>query len=306
MICSIRSASVDLPWSMWAMMQKLRISSGGVADGWRGFRARGDISGQFYGPRGPTRVSPGADPYPETMVVQVVLVHGIRTSATMWRAQVTAMQERGNPVNAVDLPGHGSRMAEEFTLESALATIDEAVRDAATRGPVLLVGHSMGGLLCIEYVGAEDPPPVAGFIAASCTAIPRGLALNTYRLLARGFDSLPDRGMWLTDRMLDRILPDETRADFGAGGYALDAQDTALRSLSVLDLLAALHRIDVPLWFVNGQFDQLRVNERLFMRVAQHAELIVVPRTTHHVTVMRPGVFNAILNLAITTIEQTW
>ena len=32
-ICSIRSASVDLPWSMWAMMQKLRISSGGVADG---------------------------------------------------------------------------------------------------------------------------------------------------------------------------------------------------------------------------------------------------------------------------------
>ena len=58
--------------------------------------------------------------------------------------------------------------------------------------------------------------------------------------------------------MLDRILPDETRADFGAGGYALDAQDVALRSLSVLDLLAALHRIDVPIWFVNGQFDQLR------------------------------------------------
>ena len=143
--------------------------------------------------------------------------------------------------------------------------------------------------------GAEDPPPVAGFIAASCTAIPRGLGLAAYRVLARGFDSLPDRGMWLTNRMLDRILPDETRADFGAGGYALDAQDIALRSLSVLDLLAALHRIDVPLWFVNGQYDQLRVNERLFMRVAQHAELIVVPRTTHHVTVMRPRVFNALL-----------
>ncbi len=239
------------------------------------------------------------------MVVQVVLVHGIRTSATMWRAQVAAMQERGNPVNAVDLPGHGTRMAEEFTLESAFATIDGAVRDAATRGPVLLAGHSMGGLLCIEYVGAKDPPPVAGFIAASCTSIPRGFGLQTYRVLARGFDSLPDRGMWLTNRMLDRILPNETRADFGAGGYALDAQDIALRSLSVLDLLAALHRIDVPLWFINGQFDQLRVNERLFMRVAQHAELIVVPRTTHHVTVMRPRVFNALLGLAITTMEQT-
>src|SRR5438093_769524 len=28
--CNIRSASVDFPWSMWAMMQKLRICSGGV------------------------------------------------------------------------------------------------------------------------------------------------------------------------------------------------------------------------------------------------------------------------------------
>ncbi|MBW9094741.1 alpha/beta hydrolase [Microbacterium jejuense] len=239
------------------------------------------------------------------MTVQVVLVHGIRTSATMWRAQVEYLRARGNPVVAVDLPGHGARMAETFTLDAAFATIDEAVRDAASRGPVLLVGHSMGGLLCIEYVGQEDRPPVDAFIAASCTAIPRGVGLATYRMLARGFDSLPDRGMWLTDRVLDRTLPAETRADFGAGGYAFDTQDVALRSLSVLDLLAALRRIDVPLWFVNGQFDQLRVNERLFVQVAKNAELIVVPRTSHLVTAMRPRVFNAVLGLALTTLEQT-
>src|SRR3954454_7068476 len=239
------------------------------------------------------------------MVIQVVLVHGIRTSATMWRGQGDYLTARGNRGGGLDLPGHGARMAEEFTLEGAFSTIDDAVQDAAARGPVLLAGHSMGGLLCIEYDGREEPPPVAGFIAASCTAVPRGLGLAAYRVMARGFDSLPDRGMWLTDRMLDRILPDETRADFGAGGYALDAQDIALRSLSVLDLLAALHRIDVPLWFINGQFDQLRISERLFMEVAQHAELIVVPRTTHHVTVMRPRVFNALLNLALTTLESS-
>lgn len=239
------------------------------------------------------------------MAIQVVLVHGIRTSATMWRTQVAYLSERGNPTVAVDLPGHGSRMSEAFTLDSAFATIDDAVQDAASRGPVLLVGHSMGGLLCVEYAGRADAPPVTGLVAASCTAIPRGVGLAAYRMLAHGFDSLPDRGMWLTNRMLNRILPDETRDDFGAGGYALDAQDIALRSLSVLDLLSALHRIEVPLWFVNGQFDQLRANERLFMDVARHAELIVVPRTTHHVTVMRPRVFNATLNLALATLEDS-
>ena len=239
------------------------------------------------------------------MVVQVVMVHGIRTSATMWRAQVDYLRQRGVAAHAVDLPGHGSRMSELFTLDSAFAAIDDAVRDAATRGPVVLAGHSMGGLLCIEYVGGREPPPVAAFIAASCTSLPRGAGLRAYRSLVRGFDALPDRGMWLTDRMLDRILPAQTRADFGAGGYALDAQHIALGSLSALDLLAALRRIEVPLWFVNGQFDQLRVSERLFLRVARSAELIVVPRTTHHVTVMRPDVFNALLNVAVETVAAT-
>ncbi|MFC6325739.1 alpha/beta fold hydrolase [Microbacterium koreense] len=238
------------------------------------------------------------------MTVQVVLVHGIRTSATMWRAQADHLRSREIPVTAIDLPGHGSRMDEEFTLEGALQTIDLAVRRAAANGPVVLAGHSMGGLVSIEYVGAEDRPPVDAFIAASCTAIPRGVGLSTYRMLARGFDSLPDRGMWLTNRVLDATLPLETRADFGAGGYAFDAQDTALKSLSVLDLLAALRRIDVPTWFVNGQYDQLRLNERLFRRMSPDAELIVVPRTSHLVTAMRPRVFNALLDLAIATVER--
>ncbi len=237
------------------------------------------------------------------MVVQVVLVHGIRTSATMWRAQLEHLAARGNPAVAVDLPGHGSRMAETFTLDEAFSTIDRAVTDAASHGPVLLVGHSMGGLLSIAYAGREDPPPIDGFIAASCTAIPRGVGLATYRLLARGFDALPERGDPIAGWVLDRTLPPETRPDFGAGGYAYDAQDVALRSLSVLDLLDALRRISVPLWFINGQYDQLRVNERLFTRLKPDAELIVVPRTTHLVTAMRPRVFNALLDLALATIE---
>lgn len=241
----------------------------------------------------------------DAMTVQVVLVHGIRTSASMWRAQVAYLAQRGTPVTAVDLPGHGTRRGERFTLDEAFATIDRAVRDAATRGPVLLVGHSMGGLLSIAYVGREEPPPVAALVAASCTSLPRGVGLAAYRFLARRFDSLPDRGLGLTNRVLDRTLPPETRDDFGAGGYAFDAQDTALASLSSLDLLAALRRIDIPLWFVNGQWDQLRANEKLFTTVAPHAELIVVPRTTHLVTAMRPRVFDALLEVALTTVEAS-
>lgn len=238
------------------------------------------------------------------MGIQVVFVHGIRTSATMWRAQLAHLAAQDLAATAVDLPGHGSRMAETFALDTAMETIDEAVRDAATRGPVLLVGHSMGGLLSIAYAGAEDAPPIAGFIGASCTAFPRGAGLAAYRFLARRFNALPDNGLWLTTQMLAATLPDETRADFAAGGYAFDAQDVALASLSTLDLAADVHRLRMPVWWINGQFDQLRPQERLFQRLAPHSELIVVPRTSHLVTAMRPRVFNALLDLAVATLVQ--
>ncbi|MPS76015.1 MAG: alpha/beta fold hydrolase, partial [Microbacterium sp.] len=169
------------------------------------------------------------------MSVQTVLVHGIRTSATMWRSQVAYLEEHGHPVTALDLPGHGSRMAEDFTLHEALHTIDAAVRAAAERGPVLLVGHSMGGLLSLAYTGGAERPPVAGLVAAACTSLPQGAGLRAYRLFARAVDSLPDRGLWLTRQMLAATIPAENRADFQAGGYALDMQDTALRSLAALD-----------------------------------------------------------------------
>jgi len=236
---------------------------------------------------------------------QIVLVHGIRTSATMWRAQLAYLDANGHASTAVDLPGHGTRMGEDFTLHEALHTIDVAVRAAAAKGPVVLVGHSMGGLLCLAYVGGAQRPPVAALIAASCTSLPHGAGLAAYRLFTRAVDALPDRGMWLTGRILEATIPEETRSDFAAGGYALDTQDAALRSLAALDIAAALPRITVPLWFVNGQYDQLRLNESLFRRLAPHAELVIVPRTTHLVTAMRPGIFNAVLKLAIATVEQT-
>lgn len=220
----------------------------------------------------------------------------------MWRAQLEHLERRGVPATAVDLPGHGARRGEPFTLEEAMASIDRAVREAS--GPVVLVGHSMGGLLTTAYTGSRPRPPVAALIGASCTALPRGAALAGYRFLARAFTALPDRGEWISQQTIRATLPPEAWKDFGAGGYAYEAQDAALASLMALDLPRAIARIRVPIWWINGAQDQLRMHEQLFHRLGRDSELIVVPRTTHLLPAMRPGVFNALLDLAIATVEQ--
>ena len=66
----------------------------------------------------------------------------------------------------------------------------------------------------------------------------------------------------------NRLEVEITESIFLEGGEATLRLLHALRSLGELDLRSALPRISVPTWFVNGQFDQLRLNERLFTRLA--------------------------------------
>ena len=66
----------------------------------------------------------------------VVLVHGLRTSATMWRRQLAALARHDVDVVAVDLPGHGTRMDEPFTLDAAMRVIDEAIRRTTPTAPL--------------------------------------------------------------------------------------------------------------------------------------------------------------------------
>lgn len=238
------------------------------------------------------------------MTVQVVLVHGIRTSATMWRHQLAFLAEQGCPADAVDLPGHGVRRGEPWSLDEAVRAIDTAVQRAARRGPVLLVAHSMGALVSTHYLGGDVRPPVAGFVSAGATALPRRVGIGLYRSILWGLRHLPGQGVGVARAVLWATHPPETRGDYAAGGYALDVEDAAVASLGKLDLERDLSRIRIPTWFVNGSRDQLRVDERTFIRRVPQSQLFVVPRTTHLVTTMRPDTFNAILSLAIRTIRM--
>src|SRR5690606_33893926 len=150
-------------------------------------------------------------------------VHGIRTSASMWRRQLSAFARHDLDAVAIDLPGHGERMGHPFSLDDAMRIIDDAVgpRDAGDRTPVLLVGLSLGGYLTIEYA-ATHPGRIDGLVAASCGTRPRGPGLTGYRRLAELIGRLPDQGRAMNDLMAHVFLSPEAVADVLGGGVALE------------------------------------------------------------------------------------
>ncbi|HEY8590167.1 MAG TPA: alpha/beta hydrolase [Naasia sp.] len=235
------------------------------------------------------------------MVPSVVLVHGIRTSATMWRAQSEALDAAGVPHLAVDLPGHGTRLGERFTLDGALDVLDSAVDSLP--GPVILCGLSLGGYLGLHWAGSRGGDRIAGMIAAACGTTPRGAALAGYRGIAALIARLPDQGAGINQFMIDRFVPEETREDVTRGGVALDVMADGLGAMAGVRPVESIARIRVPLLLINGRFDHFRLEERRYLAAARArdgvpatwSELLIVPGASHLVSLTQPEAFTRIL-----------
>lgn len=227
------------------------------------------------------------------MPQSVVLVHGLRTSATMWRGQVRALEAAGHEAIAIDLPGHGTRMGERFTLDGAVATIAAAVEAAAH--PVFLCGFSLGGYTAIHYAGSAERP-ISGLLAASCGTQPYRLFLESWRAAAAVIHRFPDRGRGLNDWAVRAAVRDpELADDVLRGGVALEVMDDALRELRALHPLTSLRNIHRPIWLVNGTLDHFRFEERRYLAAAPDARLLHVRGATHMVSLTRPAEFTRIL-----------
>ncbi len=240
------------------------------------------------------------------MTARFVLVHGLYTSRTMWRPQHIALRDAGYPVALPDLPGHGKRRGERFTLEEAIATIDREVLAAreydvdTPPGPVILVGLSLGGYLAMEYVG-RHPLRADGLIAMACSTRPIRFGIGLYNGLTKVLGRLPDRGFRI-DAAVQRLVGGKDAAKaFLAGGYGIDAALDAVSAVSGLDSLGSVARAadaGLPIWFVNGELDQMRLEQLRFQAAARGSWRSVVPGASHMVNLAAPRTVSRMLLMA--------
>lgn len=89
------------------------------------------------------------------MVTTYILVHGGLHGSWCWQRVVGPLTDAGHAVVAVDLPGRGG------TVGADLEAYEQVVADAVDRAkaPVILVGHSLGGVTVSKFV--EDRPDAA-------------------------------------------------------------------------------------------------------------------------------------------------
>ena len=231
---------------------------------------------------------------------RLVLVHGTRLSSSQWAPQlsrITARPELASWLDVVtpDLPGHGSRAEEPFTLERAIAAIAAAVEAPGAADAVVLAGHSLGGYAATAYA-ATYPRRLDGLVLIGAAAVPRGIGAAAYRGIAGLTGRLgPDRMTRINDRVLGRLYPRELMEPVIAGGYYFTATAAAWREVMGRCGPGQLREVDCPVLMVGGAFDQLMVDARRYARMAPQGEVHVVPRAGHFVGFDQPDLVTGLL-----------
>jgi alpha-beta hydrolase superfamily lysophospholipase len=221
-------------------------------------------------------------------------VHGLGEHSGRYEHVGDWLATEGIDVDAYDqrgFGGSGGRRAYVDTWDDIFDDLEErlaAVRAAAAGRPVVLYGHSLGGLIALAYVLLERPGPdllvlSAPGLADRLPAWKRRLAgvLNrvTPRLLVPNgiaedqlaVDPRPDF-VYLDDPLMEN----RSTVRFGALGFANQA--------SVRRLLETLDRLPVPTLIVHGADDPIvPITASALLARFPEVQRIVYPGLRHEV-----------------------
>jgi len=183
----------------------------------------------------------------------IVLVHGVNDQAGTWAAVVPALKKDSRIV-AIDLPGHGESapatgpLPMPLLIKALQAVIDKESADK----PVVLVGNSMGGWVCMLYA-ADHSARVSRLVLEDASGMSwdishvpffpkdRDEATKLLRLVHGPDASIPDY-------LIDAVLKDSStmpQARVIQAGIMFALVDTRL------------HEITTPVTMIWGKHDGL-------------------------------------------------
>ena len=268
---------------------------------------------------------------PANAPLTVVLLHGWCLDRRTWHHQIAALEalsENAPRVITYDSRGHGrsgSTRLGSATLSQLGDDLAEVLRRFAPGGPVVLAGHSMGGMAIMEYAHRypeEFAERVAGLLFVSTTAeghahtrygLPQHLAMLMRAGETIGAGVLARSGAWRPHRAMMPALRPAIRWLLFGDEYEDSALRVTLKSVGRaslrsiggfrasigaqqrLETLAALG--DVPAAVLVGDRDRLTPPPcaESIAEALPGTELTVCPGAGHMLMLERPDEVSAAL-----------
>lgn len=235
----------------------------------------------------------------------LLFLHGVGGGHHAWERQLPYFAGLGYPSHAWDQPGYGeSPVVDPYDLEQVSAALQRLV--AALGGePVVLVGHSMGGLVAQEAYVRHPEIVRALVLCFTSPAFAGGDSEFTRQFIAARIAPL-DQGQGMAD-IARRLMPTMKGSVSDPAGLALaekimagvppDTYRKAVKLLTTFDRRRELAGIRVPTLLVAGSDDRTappKVMEKMAQKIPG-AEYVVLEGCGHLGPMDQPDAFNAAL-----------
>jgi pimeloyl-ACP methyl ester carboxylesterase len=258
----------------------------------------------------------------------VVFSHGFCLNASSWHHQLRRLSDDFRVV-VYDMRGHGRSEApatNDWSMEAHARDL-EAVIAAVAGGPLMVVGHSMGGMALICYCRLfpeQLGDRVRAIVLADTAAhdVMGGMVPSAARLLTPALRLLEQAATMAAARnpaAFDRVRANQKNMvallirlmGFGSKAprheiafmnqmlAAVPAEILVpiVRTLRTMDVSDALDHIDIPTLVMVGSRDRLtpRAAARYLATSIHGAQLEVIPDSGHMPMLEHPDEFNAVL-----------
>jgi len=229
----------------------------------------------------------------------LLFLHGVGGGHHAWEDQVPYFGGLGYPSHAWDQPGYGkSAIVEPYDLEQVSAALARLIESLGGE-PVVLIGHSMGGLIAQETYVRHPELVKALALCFTSPAFAGGSSDFTRQFLAARIGPL-DEGKSMAEiaaKLIPTMGSHSKLAEQIMAGVPPDTYRKAVQLLTTFDRRKELANIKVPTLLVAGSEDKVAppsVMEKMAGKIPG-AEYVLMPDCGHLGPMDRPDAFNAIL-----------
>lgn len=189
------------------------------------------------------------DSGPQTAQHTVVFLHGLCLTRGSWAGQIDYLSRRyGSSVRVIsyDHRGHGrsgTAPMNTYRIDRLAEDLAQVVAATQISGQVTLVGHSMGGMTALAYVGRRDRPIEPHGLVLVATAAGKLAGCGLGRLLATpAIAALPGLVEHVPDRVVRALIASAcaTLGHWPHGVHAATLAATAATALTTTPLSTAV------------------------------------------------------------------
>ena len=229
----------------------------------------------------------------------LLFLHGVGGGHHAWEHQVPYFGKLGYPSHAWDQPGYGhSPTVEPYDLEHVSASLARLIESLGDE-PMVLVGHSMGGLIAQETYARYPQLVKAMALCFTSPAFASGNSEFTRQFVAARIGPL-DQGKTMAEiaaQLIPTMGSNSKLAEKIMAGVPPETYRKAVQLLTTFDRREALAEIKVPTLLIAGAEDKTAppaVMEKMWQKIPG-SEYVLLENCGHLGPMDKPDEFNAAL-----------